>query len=195
MLRLLEAEDGLAWTAHAADQGLELDARHLPPRGLLPVRPLARRRVEGDARRPLARPPGPPRARPARRHGQLGTAEVRAGRGRRLQARPHPRALRPHEHQLRCGSIASRGSTRAGSPCSTASGTGKFFVTTGEVLIPEFGVEKANTDEAVIHARLNWTFPLRVRRAGLGRWENGLSPASRSLGNRCVRKNEAGVTG
>ena len=44
-----------------ADQGLELDARRLPPRGLLPLRPLAGRRLEGDARRPLARPAGPTR--------------------------------------------------------------------------------------------------------------------------------------
>ena len=39
----------------SADQGLELDARHLPRGGFLPRRVLARRRVEGDARRPLAR--------------------------------------------------------------------------------------------------------------------------------------------
>ncbi len=37
-----------------ADQGFELDARHLPPRGLLPLRPLAGRRLEGHAGRPLA---------------------------------------------------------------------------------------------------------------------------------------------
>jgi hypothetical protein len=37
---------------------------------------------------------------------------------------------------------------------------GRFFVTTGEVLIPEFRLDEARTGETMIHASLRWTFPL-----------------------------------
>ncbi|MGC8643117.1 MAG: hypothetical protein ACP5XB_24930 [Isosphaeraceae bacterium] len=37
---------------------------------------------------------------------------------------------------------------------------GRFFVTTGEVLIPEFRVDEARSGDAAITASLRWTFPL-----------------------------------
>jgi hypothetical protein len=70
----------------SADKGQQLDARHFSRRRLFHRRLLARRRLEGDAGRPLSREAGRARARSARRHGQLGTQEVRPGRGRRVQA-------------------------------------------------------------------------------------------------------------
>ena len=119
MLRLLETENGPGLDGPPADQGVDWAPRHLPRQRLLPLRPLARRRLEGDARRPLAAHGSAARARPARRHGQLGRAEVRARRGRRLQDRPDARALRPHEHQLPAARPRCRASTTAGSRCST----------------------------------------------------------------------------
>ena len=59
---------------------------------------------------------------------------------------------------------------RAGSPCSTACEQGRFFVTTGEVLIPEFTVDGKPSGSTVVlkpdgiaacDVRLDWTFPLR----------------------------------
>ena len=58
---------------------------------------------------------------------------------------------------------------KAGSPCSIAC-AGRFFVTTGEVLIPEFTVNGQPSGSTVVlkpkepaevRFRLSWTFPLR----------------------------------
>ena len=64
MLKLLEQERGPGLDGPCAHQGVKLDAGLLSPRGFLPVGPLAGRGLEGHAGRPLARPPGPARARP-----------------------------------------------------------------------------------------------------------------------------------
>ena len=38
---------------------------------------------------------------------------------------------------------------------------GRFFTTTGEILITHFGVEVSPSKPSVVKARLRWTFPLR----------------------------------
>jgi hypothetical protein len=39
--------------------------------------------------------------------------------------------------------------------------SGRFFVTTGEVLIPAFEVARSESDATRLHAQVRWTFPLR----------------------------------
>jgi hypothetical protein len=39
---------------------------------------------------------------------------------------------------------------------------GDFFVTTGEVLMPEVAISAASEDEIAVRADIRWTFPLRL---------------------------------
>ena len=129
-----------------------------------------------------------------------GHAEVRARRGRRLQARPHARAVRPHEHQL--PRARPRAALRGGleAACSMRCGPGKFFVTTGEVLIPEFARRRTGSGESATCPEaspgprpLRWTFPLQFAELVSGDGTNGLSPANRPLGHRTVRGEDSGI--
>ena len=123
MVRLLETEHGLGWTAHP-----RIKASNFTPDAYRDE-PFYRSDVWlGAAWKAMPADLSSPRLGRRvldllRRHGQLGPEEVRARRGRRLQDRPHPRALRPHERQLPRSSTAPPGSKTTGRPCSTPSGT------------------------------------------------------------------------
>jgi hypothetical protein len=64
------------------------------------------------------------------------------------------------------------------SPICEALRAGEFFVTTGEVLIPRWGVEGDGTDRAVV-AQVEWTFPLEFVEAVWGDGER----VGRSVGS------------
>jgi hypothetical protein len=64
------------------------------------------------------------------------------------------------------------------SPVCRALRSGEFFVTTGEVLIPHWGIEGSGKDRAVV-AEVEWTFPLEFVEAVWGDGERvGLSVVS-----------------
>ena len=72
MVRLLKTEHGLAWTAHPRIKASNWTPDVYRDEDFFKDPTLARRRVEGHARRPLPPSTRRTRARPARRHGQLG---------------------------------------------------------------------------------------------------------------------------
>ena len=123
VLRLMETRARPDVDRPPADQGVVLLPGPLPRRATSSA-PTASsgaawKAMPADFSQPTARDAG---ARPARRHGELGRAQVRARRGRRVQGGAHARAVRPHERQLPEARRACRGSTTAGSRCSTPSG-------------------------------------------------------------------------
>src|SRR5262249_48673109 len=67
------------------------------------------------------------------------------------------------------------------SAVNRALGAGEFFVTTGEVLVPRWGVEGVGRERAVV-ADVEWTFPLEVVEAV---WGDG-APGNRARVSRAV---------
>ncbi len=160
MLRLLDQEDGLAWTAHA-----RIKASSWTPDIYRDEDFFVSDRWLGAAWK--AMPADLSHDRLGRR--VLDLLDDMANWGRHKQVIGEVDVFKlGHSHELyghmNINYIRLERTPRSGEswkPVLDALRQGRFFVTTGEVLIPEFNVEQPRQDApARLHAQLHWTFPL-----------------------------------
>src|SRR5262249_38703536 len=164
------AREGPGVDGPPAHQGVELDARHLPPRGVLPGRLLARRRVEGDAGRPVAPAAGrhPPRPNRLTDMANGGDRKSLPGELNVFNTAPtHELSAHRNVNSVRLDRLPRF--DEGWQPVLDALRAGRFFVTTGEVLLRDFTVGGKGSGETLsatdgrpeVRVDLEWTFPLR----------------------------------